>query len=319
MTIGIAAAGKGAGLGVFRALAAVEKVGRGAIGGFVSMAAITGDGRLLRAETQRGGTLTLFTEGETTGTLPPDDIALAPFAVVMSSGPDRPHPLAQFTPGDPLAGLVTGHRLPNMPGAGGKIPNLEVLERLRAGADARSAVNEVLAAMPDADAGVVAIDLSGWIHLGNTDFTATRGDLGQALMEAPHGRAAVLHNAIHPHRGLAELAAATALDAMAPGDRSDFDVTFNGNVPLELGPANVALIDDEGRIAMIRVTQASWLGTTFEGAAINFNAAICRNETLLGHAVSEPYCVARNRHVISMSGSSHARIGVRAIRPSSPG
>ena len=34
MTIGIAVRGPGAGLAAFKALAAVEKIGRGAIGGF---------------------------------------------------------------------------------------------------------------------------------------------------------------------------------------------------------------------------------------------------------------------------------------------
>ncbi len=55
MTIGIAAFGAGAGRGVIAALKAVECVGRGAIGGFVSFAAIKGDGSLVRASIQTGG------------------------------------------------------------------------------------------------------------------------------------------------------------------------------------------------------------------------------------------------------------------------
>lgn len=55
MTIGIAASGAWAGAGVLAGLRSVEMVGRGAIGGFVSLAVVTLDRRLVRAETQRGG------------------------------------------------------------------------------------------------------------------------------------------------------------------------------------------------------------------------------------------------------------------------
>ncbi|MFP4126312.1 MAG: DUF6963 family protein, partial [Alphaproteobacteria bacterium] len=119
MTIGIAATGAGAGLAVFAALRAVERVGRGAIGGFASFVAISEAGELVQAETQRGGTATLFVDGEATGVAPPAAVAQARFAAVMSSGPDRPPPLARFTPGDAAVGLVSGHRLPNMPGVDG--------------------------------------------------------------------------------------------------------------------------------------------------------------------------------------------------------
>src|SRR3546814_12745762 len=60
MTIGIAVSGPLAGLAAFRALSAVERVGRGDIGGFASFVAISGAGGLLTADTQRGGTATLF-------------------------------------------------------------------------------------------------------------------------------------------------------------------------------------------------------------------------------------------------------------------
>ena len=63
MTIGIAVTGPDAGLAAFEALRAVERVSRGAIGGFVSFVAIGAEGSLLRAQTQRGGTRTLFTRG----------------------------------------------------------------------------------------------------------------------------------------------------------------------------------------------------------------------------------------------------------------
>ena len=56
MTIGIAASGPSAGAGIMVGLRAIEAIGRGAIGGFVSLAVLTLDGRLVRAETQKDGT-----------------------------------------------------------------------------------------------------------------------------------------------------------------------------------------------------------------------------------------------------------------------
>jgi len=94
MTIGIVAHGPRAGLAIVRALRAIEAVGRGAIGGFVSFVSIASDGSVERAETQRGGTIGLFPNGETEGSAA--SLMEAPTAGLMSSGPDRPEPLIPF-------------------------------------------------------------------------------------------------------------------------------------------------------------------------------------------------------------------------------
>src|SRR5699024_9962606 len=125
MTIGIAAHGPNAGLAVARALAAVEKVATGATRGYAVFAAIDSAGRLHRAETQRGGTATLFVDAEATGVAPPAEAAAAHTAGLISSGPDRPAPLTQYVPAEPGAGLVTGHRLPNAAGTSGRPVNLD--------------------------------------------------------------------------------------------------------------------------------------------------------------------------------------------------
>jgi len=127
MTIGIGAYGPNAGWAVYDALKAAEKVGSGAIRGFVTFAAIGEGGVLYRADTQRGGSMTLFTEGETTGVEPPPLVATARFAGLISSGPDRPEPLAQYLTADPKGGLVTGHRIPPTTGVSGEAMNCEAL------------------------------------------------------------------------------------------------------------------------------------------------------------------------------------------------
>lgn len=313
MTIGIGVSGPNAGFAIYSALQAVEKVATGAIGGFVSLAVIDQDGVVRRAETQRGGSTTLFTSGETTGTPPPPKIASASMAVLMSSGPDRPQPLAQFTPAHSSAGLVSGHRLPNVMAPAGIIPNLAVLERLKAGQSAQMAVEAVLTASPQADAGLIAIDRTGEIHLGNTKFASIRSDLGYAFEQRNNCQVGVLHNAIRPVGGLATLAASIALDAMDEGQHKDFTVSFQGNTRLVEGQQNYACIDQHNRIIEITVAQAGWLGEHFEGAALNQDAAILRGDRLVGHALSEPYCVARDGQVVSMSGASSVLIGVRAV------
>jgi hypothetical protein len=316
VTIGIAATGAQAGLAVFRALRAVERVGRGAIGGFASFVCITEAGALVRAETQRGGTATLFVDGEATGVAPPPAIAQARFAAVMSSGPDRPPPLAQFTPGDAAVGLVTGHRLPNMPGVDGGAVNVAVLDRMRAGASSREAALAVLARNPETDAGIIALDLAGGLVAANSDLVAARGDLGFALERdaATGAGVAVLHNAIHPAPGLAPLAAATALDAMNPPDRVDFHVTITAGTPVATGPANALVLGDDERVARIEVTRATFLTGTAHGAVIGPDAVVRRGDEVLGRPTSEPYAVVEDGVVRSLSGLADLRLGVRATR-----
>lgn len=324
MTIGIGVMGPKAGLAAFEALAAVERVGRGAIGGFVSFVAITADGELHRAETQRGGTSTLFTDAECTGVPPPPEIANAPIAGLMSSGPDRPTPLSQFTPGAAGAGIVTGHRLPNMPGPGSSgsdgVPlNQAVLARMQAGEPAGPAAAAVLEQNPEADAGIIALGIDGDSFVGNTAHVARRGDLGQAVLHEPTIGAtiAVLHNAIHPHRALAELAAEIALDVMAPMDRLDFRIRVGTEALLELGSENAIHVDHDGNAQHITVTQASWLGPSRDGAVIDFAATVRQGDRLIGHTIAEPYCVVEHGKLISLSGGDHAMIGVRAIAEAS--
>jgi len=315
MTIGIAVRGPGAGLAVFRALEAVEKVGRGAIGGFVSFVAITADGELLRAETQRGGTTTLFTEGEQTGASPPPLFADAPLACLMSSGPDRPVPLSQFTPAAAAAGLVTGHRLPNMPGADGIPLNQAVLTRMQSGQPAARAAGLVLEQNPEADAGIIALGLEGEAFAGNSLHVERRGDLGQALISnASTGPVvAVLHNAIHPHHALADLAASVARDVIAPLDRADLSIEIRAGIPIELGDENTVDID-KGRLAeKIIVTQASWLGSSRDGAVIDFAAAVRRDGSVIGHTTAEPYAVVEDGRLVSLSGREAVTIGVRVV------
>ncbi|WP_108660309.1 DUF6963 family protein [Acuticoccus kandeliae] len=312
MTIGIAVSGPRAGLALFHALAAVEQIARGAIGGFVSYAAISPTHGLLRAETQRGGTRTLFTAGETTGVLPPEPYAEATLAVLMSSGPDRPAPLSQFTPGDLSAGLITGHRLPNVPIATGGPLNLAVLDALAQGADVNAALG-IVKANPEADAGVIAVGRDGSMALANTERVMRRDDIGSILLtdEASGLTVGVIHNAIFPVAPVALVAASAAIDAVAPADRSDRFISFSAGLPLVYGPKPLIHVAPDGHATSIEVDRDVWLGPRWDGAAIPRGAEVECGGATIGTIVFEPYCVAMNGQLVTMSGREAINVAIR--------
>ncbi len=314
MTIGLAASGPGAGLAIFRALAAVERVTSGAIGGFVSFAAITESGELRRAETQRGGTSTLFTEAERTGTDPPPEIANAPRAVLMSSGPDRPIPLAQFTPADPSAGLVSGHRLPNaIVPDGTKALNAIALSHLGEGQSAEAALLATLAAYPEADAGLILIDRTGAMAIGNSDFVNARVDRGEAVRtDATSGlTVAVIHNAIFPVGAVAPLAIETAIHAVAPLVAANGWITVAAGVELVAGPANRIHIDENARVNRIELCQKQLAAPgPQQGAALPFRSELIRDGIAVGHSVQEPYCCAQDGRLITLNNKASLQVPV---------
>ena len=316
MTIGIVVAGAGAGLAAFQALRAVERVARGAIGGFVSFVALTENGPI-RALTQRGGTATLFTDGETTGVVPPPPIARAKAAALMSSGPDRPEPLDQFVAVRPGVGLVSGHRVPNRPGVDGRSLLQATLEAMAAGADAEAAVRAQLARNPDADAGLIALDAKGGLFAGNSALVARRTDLGHARwVDAETGAAvAVLHNSIHPVRGLAELAAGVALDAMNPGDRVDRRVRLAAGVKLRQGPREALLIDSDDRVVALAVVRPELLSGRHAGGVLGFRPEVRCGDRVVGEAVVLPSLTVAAGRVATVSGALEAWVGVRQPGP----
>lgn len=189
----------------------------------------------------------------------------------MSSGPDRPTPLARFTPADPAIGLLTGHCLPNSQGPAGMPLNEAVLARMRAGEPPEVAVAAVLEAAPDADAGIIALDRTNRLVAIHSAAEANRRDLGGCVLHRPEIGAggAVLHNSIHPSGPLARLAAEVALDSMAPEDRVDLWITVAAGTPLELGTRNAVLLREDDRARAIVVTSPAMLTGRVSGSPIS--------------------------------------------------
>jgi hypothetical protein len=299
VTIGIAVSGPGAARAALAALAAVEAVGRGAIGGFVSLVAIAPDGTLLSAGTQRGGSAALFPAGW------PEGLADARLAALMSSGPDRPEPLSQFTPADPAAGLVTGHRLPNMPAASGAPPNRTALRALADGMSPEDAVAAALDPEPEFDAGLIAMDLSGRIALADTKAVATRDDAGAGLAsdKATGLRIGVLHNSIHPHRPLADLVLAAALDSVAPADRCDATAEVTGLAVRDGPPGRRLVLDPEtGMPAAFEAADPSWRADWWEGSPVRRGDPVLSGGLRVGRVTRESYCILADGVITSARG-----------------
>jgi hypothetical protein len=310
MTIGIGACGPNAGRAVFEALRAAERVGRGAIGGFATYAAITADGRLLRHETQRGGSQTLFIDGESTGVDPSGEVASATAAAVISSGPERPTPLSQFLTADPKGGLVSGHRLPNGISVDGRALNVEVLEELIAGRTAREAVDRIIGRNPEADVGLIAVDLRGGAWSRNSSRVQRRPDLGHGRLEDGNAGAAVevLHNAIRPHPSLAVLVAAVAMEAMVGAAQPAGWITINAGVPLVLGEAAAVHCDRTMVAQKVITTDPTIVKGPHACAAIYIHSAVIVDGTRVGLTMFEPIVTVIDGICTTMSGQTTLRM-----------
>jgi hypothetical protein len=303
MTIGIAASGPGAARAILEALAAAESVGKGAIGGFISVAAI-GEGVLHRCESQRDGARGLLDQGL------PDTIALASLAVLMSSGPDRPEPLSQFTPGDANVGLVTGHRFPNMPGKDGLGLAASALQRMREGKTPEEAAEEVAEANSAADAGLICMDLNGQIGVANTRYVAAFPGLGQAVRSIGQARVAVLCNAIAPASPIADLVADLALASMQP-PLDCGEVNLSAGVPVRWGREPEVLVDDALQLLEVHLPgpqppDGSWSGGYGPLARLTSAGRV------LGYLLDEPFLTGRTNQIEGIDGSS--RKPVRFLR-----
>ncbi len=313
MTIGIAAYGHEAGLAVFRGLEALENIGRGAIGGFVSYAAITGEGHLARFATQRGGTRTLFVDADVVGADPPPDVAGAEVAALISSGPDRPEPLDQFVAGNSSVGLVTGHRFPQAPGRSGLAFNEDVLRRIAGGAEPAAAVDAVIAENPRADMGLIAVDVRGRMHACNTDRVARRSDAGEAARECRSMNAgvSVLHNSILPLRGIALMVVDVAMEVMLRSHTPDFWILIAAGTRVVAGEANAVYVDAGLRVTEARTVDEHLVDGRRDGAAVYIDSKVVQDGRVIGRTVTEPYVVLDDGMIETLSGQPAIRVGCR--------
>jgi len=310
MTIAIAASGPHAGRAIFQALQAAEAVGEGAIRGFVMLAVMTTEGDLQRYETQRGGTRTLFTAGETTGVEPPEIVQGAIAAALISSGPDRPTPLAQFLTADAQAGLVTAHRVPQGPSINGIPLNVEVLNALQAGQSAQQATESVLTANPQADVGFITIDRQGNLYLQNAPRVQKRPDLGMAhRAEAATGaKLGVLHNAIAPYASLAPLVTDIGFRCMVESEPVVGQFTIAAGVPMIYGDVDAVDVDEHGVAQRVVTSDRTFTDRDRSGVGIYLHSLVRQNGQVLGKTLFEPICIVSGGRIVEMSGQTTLQI-----------
>jgi hypothetical protein len=313
VTIGIAAHGPRAGLAVYKSLRAAERVSTGSIGGFATFAAIGQDGSLLRHQTQRGGSTTLFIDGEITGTEPPPEVAEANWAAVISSGPERPE-LEKLLTADAEVGLVTGHRMPITVGIDGIPVNRQVLDLMREGRSAQAAVDHVLERNPEIDAGLIAIDRQGLIYGRNSARVLRRPDLAEGRAARDGASVVVFYNAIRPYSVLAGLVTEIALDCMLGIPQPDAHVLVRAGTPVVAGDETAIHADAQGVATHVTTNEHFRLTGHQICTGIYLGSPVYIDGKLAGHTMLEALTSFEDGRIAAMSGQTAVPFGYRAVR-----
>jgi hypothetical protein len=223
-------------------------------------------------------------------------------------------PLAQFLPALPGIGLVSGHRLPNMPGRDGQPINQAVLTLLQKGLAPAEAVAQVLDANPLADAGVIAGTLDGRIHAANSSRVDSRPDLGSARGSLGGATVEVLHNAVFPVAPLATLAVEVALDTMLSRLDPDGEVVLRSGIPVTFGAEDKLLVDAGMNVVEVQTTDPRLIAGTWNCAAVYLGSKVLCDGAVLGTTAVEPNIVVEEGQTLTMSGQEEVRIGFRRAR-----
>lgn len=305
MTVGIAATGPNAGAGILAGLRAIEAIGHGAIGGFVSFAVLTEDQQLVRSETQNNGVCGLFQGGL------PENVLGAPFAALISSGPNRPAPLAQFVAAKPGVGLVTGHRFPQIPADDGIALNAHVLAAMERGHSPQMAIDSVIDRFPDHDAGFVALSIDGSIAAGNMPVVLLRRDHGCATrtLQTPQVSVATIHNAIHPNRVLADMINDVVLEEMLRPPAAEHWITASQGIRLGKGERAEILVDQRYNIVQIRHPQAMRYPAPVP-FGLGDQVRIIQNGKFVGWLGYEPFMIIEDGVIVTMDGKPRLKLPI---------
>ena len=305
MTVGIAATGPNAGAGVLAGLRGIEAIGRGAIGGFVSFAVLTEDQQLFRSETQTDGVSGLF-PGHV-----PEKMLGAPFAALISSGPNRPVPLAQFVAAAPGVGLVTGHRFPQTPADDGIPLNAHVLAAMEGGQSPQTAIVQTIDRFPDHDAGFVALSIDGAIAVGNMPAVLRRQDQGSATRNllSPSISVATIHNAIHPKRVLADMINDIVFEEMLRPPAAEHLIFATQGIRLIEGERAEVHVDHDYKVVRVLHPQATQhpSPTPF---GLGDQVQIIQNGRFVGWLGYEPFMIVKDGLVVTMDGKPSLELPV---------
>lgn len=296
-TIAIAAAGPNAGQAVFDALRAAEQIATGSIGGVAVMDVMLQDGTICSFQNfGRGGTATLFVEGERTGVEPPPHIAEARLAAVVSTGPRRPVDLGdeacgqEWPAGVPGVGWVVGHRVPDAPGSDGVSVDAAVMSLMRDGMTPARALEQVMGANPGVDAGLIAVSAAGEVTMRNSERVDARPDYGHARGEDRPTGAVIetILNEIEPHRAVAQVVVDVGLQTMTESGRPDLEIRVVSGLEVVGGAENLVEVDSTGTVTRI-VSNQNLTRQGEEFVVVPYiHSRVMRAGRLLGYTVNEP-------------------------------
>lgn len=296
-TIAIAAVGPNAGSAVFRALQEAEKVASGSIGGVAVMDVMLTDGTICSyGNFGRGGTGTLFVKGEQTGVPPPAEIASAPIAVIVSTGPRTGGRISgdpcnqDFSAGAENIGLVVGHRIPDAPGRDGEPVNAHVIRLMKEGLGPRQAVDQVMNANPEVDAGLIAVSSDGTIAMHNSRRVDRRPDYGHARGEDAASGAVVetILNEIHPPQAIAQLVVNVALEAMTGSRQPDFEVLVRSGLSVEYSDELVLEVNGDHVVTRVTTDVREHLIGDVWAVIPYIHSRVVQDGRTLGYTVNEP-------------------------------
>lgn len=303
MTIGIGAIGPNAGLAVWKGLNCAERVTSGSIGGFATFAIMDEDQKVHYYCTQRGGSRTLFTFGDSVLTEPPEEVAKASLAAVISSGPDRTEPLTMYLASEDGVGMVTGHRIPSAVGVDGIPVNLQVLALMKEGVTAEQAVSAVMEKNPSVDAGLIAIDVNGSGGMMDSHKVEQRPDHASKTLSAGDVKVFVLNNEIYPVGITAEVAAAIAFETMTGEREADFRISISAGLKVQFDHQDKIVINDENEAVEIYTSDRTVLKAETVCVVPYLGSLVIHRGTVIGRLMNEPITLLRDGVIVKLAGA----------------
>ena len=309
MTIGVVLRGPSAGAALVQSLASLENVALGSIGGFVSLVVLTKGKQPQFYQIQNGGVSALFaTNGNK---ILPDSLVESDRAALISSGPNRPEPLNRFLAWDDAGNLVSGHRFPHTYSASGFPLNQVALNLIQNNGCAENQLKDLMKQNDHLDAGLVAMDVAGTLFQGDTARVRARGDTASAAVQTDDYAFSITLNSIRPANLIALMLAEKLKHSMSADTRPVLSIDTDAKICA--ADTKAVIINDLSNVIAINTPEQCWFTGSTEGALMETGTHIIKNGICVGRMQDEPYVIANNGQLISLSGEQAVKLRYESI------
>jgi hypothetical protein len=158
---------------------------------------------------------------------------------------------------------------------------------MEAGDTPQQAVDRVLDANPEADAGLIAMDARGRLGWGNTARVARRADRGEAHRDDGQARLVVLHNSIHAQSALSNDIADLAWAQLTGQPASLRFLYLREPVSLRAADRDRVHISGEGVITAIDSANPELAHSRRFGTVVYLGSEVWLDGRRVGHAATE--------------------------------